>query len=216
MENQAIDMTTPLRVERRKILLVANETLEGAALRDVTARRGASEHPAEVLVIAPALNSRLGHWLSDVDEARRSAGLRLTASLEQLSAAGIEAEGMVGDADPLQAIADALHLFGAQEIVIASDSEDRAHWLTRDLGARARQRFTQPVIDLIPEPVLRSKPRSNPGAGGGRSWRLKRAARLHAHNTRALAPRLSGTAENPALVAPRERPRRASRPRPRK
>ena len=180
MKNQAFDTTAPETAEKRRILLVTNETLEEAALRDVIAHHAASEPPEEVLVIAPALNSRLRHWVSDVDEARRRAGLRLTASLGQLSAAGVEAKGMVGDADPLQAIADALYLFGAQEIVLAS--EERSHWLTRDLGARARQRFTQPVTDLMPEPALRSEPRSDPGTVGWRTWWLKRAIRPHAPN----------------------------------
>jgi hypothetical protein len=130
----------------KRILVVANQTLEGSALRDVVtlSTRGAS--PAEVLVVAPALNSRLRHWLSDEDEARRSAGRRLEASLKRLRAVGIEAEGRVGDPDPLQAITDALHEFEAQEIVVPTHREGRAHRLTRDLVGRARRRFAQPVL----------------------------------------------------------------------
>ena len=78
------------------------------------------ESRAEVRVIAPALVSRLRYWLSDDAEARRNAALRLAAGLESLCAAGIEAHGQVGDADPLLAIADALFHFDAEEIVIAT------------------------------------------------------------------------------------------------
>jgi nucleotide-binding universal stress UspA family protein len=132
---------------KRRILVVANETLEGRALRDVITLSTDSTRPAQVFVVAPALNSRLHHWLSDEDDARRSAGLRLAASVERLRAAGIDAEGRVGDPGPLQAITDALREFRAHKIVIAQ-REGRSHWLTRDLVGRARRRFAQPVVQV--------------------------------------------------------------------
>jgi len=52
-----------------RILIVANETIEGTRLRRAI-RSQAAGAAAEVLVVAPALNSRLRHWLSDEDEAR--------------------------------------------------------------------------------------------------------------------------------------------------
>ena len=142
---------------RRRLLLIANEPLEPTALGAVIGLR-AGEEPAEALVIAPALNSRLRHWLSDDDEARRRASLRLAASLERLSAFGIEADGVVGDADPMQAITDALHGFDADEIVIATHPDGRSHWLTHDLVERAGRRFDQPVAQVIGEPTEASMP----------------------------------------------------------
>ena len=44
---------------------------------------------AEVLVVAPALNSWLRHWLSDEDTARRRAEERVTAHLERLERSGV-------------------------------------------------------------------------------------------------------------------------------
>jgi len=132
----------------RKILVVANQIVEGRALREAIGLQVGDEWRAEVRVIAPALNSRLRHWLSDEDEARRNAARLLADELESLSAAGIEADGHVGDADPLQAIADALHQFGAGEIVIADQPSRRSHRLTRDLVGRARRRFAQIVVHI--------------------------------------------------------------------
>ena len=109
-------------------------------------------------MIAPALNSRLRHWLSDEDEARRSAGLRLAESLEHLSAVGIEAKGVVGDTDPVQAITDALREFDADEIVIAMHPEGRSHWLTHGLVGRVRRRFDQPVTQVVGNPSEASVP----------------------------------------------------------
>ena len=100
---------------------------------------------AEVFVVAPAVNSRLRHWLSDDDGARRTAAERLAVCLDRLQRVGVQANGSVGDADPLQAIADALPTFAADEIVIAADP-DRSHGLANRLAARARERFALPIL----------------------------------------------------------------------
>ena len=114
MTKETSRTTRRARTAARWLLVLATEAVDEAALRKVVALGLDGESPAAMLVIAPALNSRLRHWLSDEDEARRGAGVRLAASLEQLAAAGIAARGLVGDADPLQAIADALYQYGPE------------------------------------------------------------------------------------------------------
>jgi hypothetical protein len=76
-----------------------------------------------------SLNSRLKHWLSDEDDARRRAADRLAFSLERLASEGVDAQGWVGDPDPVQAIDDALHLFRAERIVVATHPESSSNWL---------------------------------------------------------------------------------------
>jgi GABA permease len=132
-----------------RILVIANETVEGRVLYDTILARAGAAGKLKVLVICPALNSRLRHWLSDEDGARRAAEGRLQNSLVRLSGEGIEVEGWVGDADPLQAIADGLHVFGASEIIIATHPEGRSHWLERDLIGRARERFEPPIVHVV-------------------------------------------------------------------
>ena len=102
---------------------------------------------AEVLVVAPALNSWLRHWLSDEDAARRRAEERVVAWLDRLERSGVHAQGRVGDPDPLQAIADALTTFPANEIVIAGESV-RSTRLADELVSPARNRFGLPVLVL--------------------------------------------------------------------
>jgi nucleotide-binding universal stress UspA family protein len=136
-----------------RILVLPDADLEGHALRDVIALSTGREAPAELLVIAPALNSRLRHWLSDEDAARSAAGLRLAATLASLRAAGVEVDGYVADPSPLQAIEDVMHEFSANEIVIATHRERRPHWLMRNLTERARGRFSQPVLEIGAEPT---------------------------------------------------------------
>ena len=132
----------------RSILVIANETVEGPALHEAIRVR-ARNADADVLVVAPAPNSRLRHWFSDEDDARRAAEQRLATCLDRLTDAGIAARGRIGDADPLQAIADALHLFPADEIVIATHTETRSHWLTRNVVARVRAKFGLPVLHVV-------------------------------------------------------------------
>ena len=96
-----------------------------------------------VLVIAPALNSRLRRWLSDEDGARRQALERVAAHVEELERSGIHAEGRVGDADPLLAIADALRTFPADRIMIAAGPHSSQ--LAESLAARTRNRFALPT-----------------------------------------------------------------------
>ena len=134
----------------RRILVVANETVESEELLDAVRER-CSGVKADVLVVAPALNSRLKHWTSDEDAARHDAEQRLGRSLARLESAGLQARGEVGDDDPLQAIEDALHTFGADEIVVATHSVSESNWLESGVVAGARERFDVPVTHVIVE-----------------------------------------------------------------
>jgi hypothetical protein len=138
---------------RFRILAIANETVEGDALHQLIVEQ-AGDMPTEVLVVAPALNSRLRHWLSDVDGAREAAEERLTRSIERLEFDGIPAYGWVGDADPLEAIADALAVFEADQLIISTHPEARSNWLARDVVRRAQDRFGLPTAHVTAERVL--------------------------------------------------------------
>ena len=109
------------------------------------ARDGASE----VLVVTPALNSRIRHWTSDEDGARAQAQDRLEASLASLGASGVRAKGQVGDDDPLQAIGDALRTFPADEIIVSTHPPGRSNWLEKGIVEGARERFSVPITHVV-------------------------------------------------------------------
>jgi len=134
--------------DERRILVIANETVGGATLRE-TIRERTAGYRANVLVVSPALNSPLKHWVSDEDAARAEAQQRLGASLARLRESGVEAEGEVGDGDPLQAMEDALRTFGADEIVISTHPEGRSNWLERGVVTGARERFAVPITHVV-------------------------------------------------------------------
>jgi hypothetical protein len=132
----------------RRILVVANETVAGHTLRSMILERSLDVRE-EVLVVTPALNSPLKHWVSDEDDARAAAQERLDASLAKLADAGVEARGEVGDGDPLQAMEDALRTFGADEIIISTHPEGRSNWLERGVVEKARERFAVPITHVV-------------------------------------------------------------------
>src|SRR5437868_7569993 len=82
--------------DEKRILVTANETVAGRALREAV-KRAAEGSRSEVLVVSPALNSPLKHWVSDEDGAREKARQRLDESLAQLAQVGISARGEIGD-----------------------------------------------------------------------------------------------------------------------
>jgi hypothetical protein len=142
------------------ILVVANETATGPELHHAV-RVFAADPAARVRVVAPALNTRLRHWFSDSDAAREAAEARLGGCLAELGGLGLDADGHVGDEDPLQAIADALAAFPATELLIATRPEARSNWLAHDLVDRALARFGLPTVHVVvdltaagPAPVL--------------------------------------------------------------
>jgi len=132
----------------KRILVVANETVAGRALRNEILHR-ARDHEADVLVVCPALNSPLKHWASDDDRARAAAQDRLEKSLAALEQDGVAARGEVGDSDPLQAIQDGLRAFAADEVIISTHPPGRSNWLERNVVALARERYDVPILHVV-------------------------------------------------------------------
>jgi hypothetical protein len=132
--------------DTHRVLVVANETVGGSELRKEILERGPK---AEVLVVCPALNSRIRHWTSDEDRARAEAQARLDVSVSSLTGAGVRVRGQVGDDDPIQAIDDALRSFAADEIVISTHPPGRSNWLEKGLVIQAKDRYGCPITHVV-------------------------------------------------------------------
>jgi hypothetical protein len=139
----------PPHSDVRRVLVVANETVGGRALRERVREAVEGAEKAEVFVVSPALNSPLRHWASDEDPARKVAQERLDTALSTLAEDGISARGQIGDGEPLMAIEDALRTFGADEIIISTHPEGRSHWLVKGIVTKARDRFPVPVTHVV-------------------------------------------------------------------
>jgi hypothetical protein len=133
---------------QRRLLVIANETVGGGTLREEIRRR-AERYDELVHVICPTLLSRVRFIASDEDEARAKAQGRLEHSLSRLREVGVNCEGEAGEADPLQAIEDALTTFAPDEIIISTHPEGRSLWLERNVVRAARERFDVPITHVV-------------------------------------------------------------------
>jgi hypothetical protein len=138
---------------RRRLLLVAIEPADRPEAVE-TVREAADADPAEpteVLVLAPALDTLLEHWATDVGRARLDAQRKLVLTVGALAAADVEARGAVGDANPIQAVEDTLREFAADEVIVAVPDDAREQG--RGLLAELRRRLDLPVHPLRGGPI---------------------------------------------------------------
>ncbi len=132
----------------RRVLIVIDEPCTSPELC-ASVRTGAEGPPPEAFVIAPAREAAATQWYVDEDAARADAMHRLRGCLACLARDGIRVQGRLGDRDPVRAIADALHEFPADEILIVTPRQRPSRWLHRNVVDRARRTFPQPVKHLV-------------------------------------------------------------------
>lgn len=135
-------------MRKRKILVIANETVAGEELHS-RIKALVSGFDAEVLVVAPALSSRVKYFLSDEDAPRALAGERLERSLKLMRQSGVVATGSVGDADPVRACEDATAIFEPDHVVISTHPPGRSNWLERDVVERIQSAVEVPVTHVV-------------------------------------------------------------------
>jgi hypothetical protein len=132
-----------------KILALVSEPIDASALR--SALGGDDLEGAEVLVVAPALNSRRRFILADPDPAIERAEEVQVETVERLGEEGVDAAGNTGESDPLLALQDALATFEADEIVLFTHTGGKRNFLEEGLVDEATERFDPPVRHLIVE-----------------------------------------------------------------
>jgi GABA permease len=139
---------------RRRILVIANETLCGDELRAELASR--AEREFVLRVVAPVLPSRSHYVASDIDRELAEARARLDDTLAWASERGLAATGRVSDMTPLTAIEDELRSFAADELLISTHPPQRSRWLESGLVERAREELEIPVTHVVVDLARRS------------------------------------------------------------
>src|ERR671932_1616185 len=142
----------PIRIH---LLVVANQTVDSAELFDALEKR-AAEGPVHVTLLAPVL------W-SEREDARR----RVDGAVARLKEQGIDAEGMLGDADPCVAVQEVWDPGRFDEVVVSTYSTGASRWMQIDLPHRIAKLTDCTVrhIESHPpvEPVPPSPPPERPG-----------------------------------------------------
>jgi hypothetical protein len=138
----------------RQILVVANETVVSPALVDLIVEK-AKDGPVYVTVLAPINQPRQGYVVY-YDTLRAAARRRLERTLELLRSAGIPADGIVVESDPVSALQDAIHQLEPDEIVVSTHPQQKSGWLRRNAVEQMRRvagdlPFQHIVVDLAAE-----------------------------------------------------------------
>ena len=135
-------------VSARRLLVVTTVPVEGDVLRDRVREHAGAD--AEVRIVAPASDLSPLQWLATDEDAARDEAAQIASAAERAvepRAGAVEAE--VGDADPVQAIEDALREFPADEVLVVTRPGDEAGWLEQDAAEEASERFGVPVTHLV-------------------------------------------------------------------
>ena len=153
----------------RRYLVVANQTLQAAELRDELRKR-ISAGPCSFFVIVPGTKAaqydpvaaggvlpQPGMWWwatyyarpATDEEATAQARERLSLMLDGLAALGAPVEGDLGSSDPLQAIEKACADRLFDEIIVTALPQPVSRWLRADLPHQAERRFGLPVTTII-------------------------------------------------------------------
>jgi hypothetical protein len=120
-----------------RVLVVANRTAATPALLDAVRER-AARGPATFTLLVPNPVHGLDRVMDPEDHAQDEGQSVLELALPLLEdAAGGHVEGMVGDAEPLAAIQDAINVHGFDEIIISTLPTRVSRWLRLDLPHKA-------------------------------------------------------------------------------
>ena len=127
----------------RSYLIVGNETLAGEALSQTINDRVA-DGPIRARVVVP-LTHIGGRLTWDEEESMRVAVERLDETLERLRGLGVEADGEIGDRDPILAVKDAMRGREIDEIILSTLPTGVSRWLGADVPGRLRDAVKVPV-----------------------------------------------------------------------
>jgi nucleotide-binding universal stress UspA family protein len=128
----------------RASLIVANQTLTSRSLGEAIAERLA-EGPLQAYVVVPLVPVG-GRLTWDERASTEAARERLEEVLVRLRELGVEADGEIGDRDPVSAVRDALRGREVDEIIVSTLPRGLSRWLGEDVPSRLRDSVSVPVV----------------------------------------------------------------------
>jgi hypothetical protein len=121
----------------QRVLVVAHRTAATPALIEAVRER-AQRGPTAFTLLVPNPAHGLHRVVDPEDQEVEEAQSVLDLALPLLEdAAGGHVEGMIGDAEPLNAIQDAVNVHGFDEIIISTLPTRVSRWLHIDLPSKA-------------------------------------------------------------------------------
>jgi hypothetical protein len=136
-----------ITMDPRQILVVANQTACENELLELVKTRMTADRCRFTLLVPATPPHEHATWTEG--EARSIARRRMDEALARFRAAGADAEGVVGDANPMRAIDDAMIDQSYDEIILSTLPSGVSRWLKLDLPHRVEQHYDVPVTTLI-------------------------------------------------------------------
>ena len=127
------------------ILIVANQTLPSEALATEVASR-IEAGARDFHVVVPATPPPGSGFTWDEDAARSAAEERLASFIAGIRDQGANADGEIGDRDPVAAVRDAARNRDVAEIILSTLPAGVSRWLRQDVPSRLRGALTVPVV----------------------------------------------------------------------
>jgi hypothetical protein len=131
---------------KANVLVIANRTVDSPELREALVAR-CGRTPATFTILVPSAPSE-----------RPVALAGLTAALERLREAGLEVDGVLGDADPMIAIEESWNPAEFDEVIVSTLPTHTSKWLLIDLPhrvARITGASVTHVVARAPELAVR-------------------------------------------------------------
>jgi hypothetical protein len=128
---------------KSNVLVVANVTATSQELLGALTSR-AQQAPASFTLILPATAFAGG---------RSAAAEQLRTAIEAMRAAGLEADGAVGEADPYVAVAEAWDPKRYDEIIVSTLPMGLSKWMHAGLPERIGRLTGAPVTHVVSEPA---------------------------------------------------------------
>ncbi len=122
---------------RTHLLVVANRTVDSPELLAALEERCA-QGPIHVTLVAPVLWSE-----------REDARARLDDAVARLRERGIEAEAVLGDADPMVAVQEVWNPGRFDEVIVSTLPTHVSKWLRIDLPRKAAHATGLPVTHVV-------------------------------------------------------------------
>ena len=130
-------------------LVVANQTLPGKPLA-TTVRERVATGECTFHVVVPLTPVPHGAVWEEGESAEAARG-RLAAFLGVLRHQGVEADGEIGDRDPIQAVRDVLRTRKVDEIILSTLPPGASRWLQMDIPSRLARAVDVPVTVISEE-----------------------------------------------------------------
>jgi hypothetical protein len=131
------------RPPTKRYVVIGNQTLSDEALMERLRELAKDGH---IHLVVPATSK--GGLEGVDDKSLALATFRMRHAVDKLHELGVDAEGEVGAADPIRAVARALEHEPADEIILLTLPRDLSKWLDVDLPTALEHRFGLPVAVL--------------------------------------------------------------------